>query len=91
MKLKIPNHVRKTNIGDPLVLPPGITSSRFQEFITCSHAIVGAENVLVIEAEGQLVDGSYEKPNKTHDMHAFVERTYFVCSATISPRNVPEV
>jgi FAD/FMN-containing dehydrogenase len=91
MKLKTPNGVALRNDGDPLVLPPGTTSARFQEFISRSHAIVGAANVLIIEFENQLVDGSYGEPNKTHDMHGIIEGTYFVCSATISPRNVPEV
>lgn len=91
MKLKTPNGAAHTQKGDPLVLPPRIGSARFQEFITQSFAIVGREDVLIIEAEDQLVDGCYREPNKTHDMHVLVERTYFVCSATISPHNVPEM
>lgn len=91
MKLKVPNGAVLRTQGDPLVLPPGTSSVRFREFITRSHAIVDEANVFVVEAEDQLIDGSYREPNKTHDMHAIVERTYFICSATISPRNVPEV
>lgn len=91
MKLKVPNSEVLRAPGDPLVLPPGTSSARFREFISRSRAIVDEANVFVVEAEDQLIDGSYRQPNKTHDMHAIVERTYFVCSATIAPRNVPEV
>lgn len=45
----------------------------------------------VIEREDQLVDGSYREPNKTHDMHHILDKTHFVCSATICTRDVPEV
>jgi hypothetical protein len=89
--LKRPNGGFQQSHGDPLVLPPGKSSAHFQQFIKRTQAICGAENVFLIERADQLVDGTYKQPNKTHDMHAILERTYFVCSATISPRNVPEV
>lgn len=92
MDLKTPNGAAHAkNKGDPIVLPPGIDSARFQEFITRTRAIVGGEDVLVIESEDQLVDGTYKEPNNTHDMHHLVERTYFVCSATVYPHDVPQV
>ncbi|KAM5343913.1 hypothetical protein ACJ41O_012450 [Fusarium nematophilum] len=77
--------------GDPLVLPPNTSSAHFQSFIKRASEICGSDNVFVIETEAHLVDGTYKEPNKTHDMHAILDRTYFVSSATISPRNVPEV
>lgn len=45
----------------------------------------------MIEAEDDLVDGTYKQPNKTHDMHHLIDKTALVCSATIAPREVPEV
>jgi FAD binding domain len=89
--LKMPNGGSQQSHGDPMVLPPSITSAHFQQFIKRAQVVCGAENVFLIERADQLVDGTYKQPNKTHDMHAILERTYFVCSATISPRNVPEV
>ncbi|KAJ5994679.1 D-lactate dehydrogenase, partial [Penicillium waksmanii] len=77
--------------GEPFVLPPGVTPAKFAEFLQRCRAICSPDNVIVVEAEDQLVDGSYMEPNKTHDMHHIVDKNYFVCSATISPRAVPEV
>ncbi|KAF3392101.1 Vanillyl-alcohol oxidase [Talaromyces pinophilus] len=76
---------------EPFILPPGVPSAQFSRFLKRCREICGVENVKVVEAEEQLVDGSYYEPNKTHDMHHIVDRNYFVCSATISPRAVPEV
>ncbi|EEA25433.1 D-lactate dehydrogenase, putative [Talaromyces marneffei ATCC 18224] len=76
---------------EPFILPPNVTSAQFSKFLKRCREICGVENVQVVEAEEQLVDGSYYEPNKTHDMHHIVDRNYFVCSATISPRAVPEV
>ncbi|PSS27642.1 hypothetical protein M430DRAFT_91627 [Amorphotheca resinae ATCC 22711] len=90
-KLKEPNGVTSRSSGDPLVLPPGTSSEQFADFISRAKAICGAENVFIVETSDQLIDGTYKEPNKTHDMHAVLDRSYFVCSATISPRNVPEV
>lgn len=89
--LKRPNGTYQQSQGDPLVLPPGVTSSQFSQFIKRAEKVCGGENIYLIEREDQLVDGSYKEPNKTHDMHAILDRSYFVCSATISPRKVPEV
>lgn len=77
--------------GEPFVLPPGVTPTHFAEFLQRCRAICGHNNVTVVEAESQLVDGTYYEPNKTHDMHHIVDKNYFVCSATIAPRGVPDV
>lgn len=91
-KLKVPNdRLRQKQAGDPLVLPPGVTSAKFAEFLQRCRALCGADNVTLIEREDQLVDGTYLEPNKTHDMHHILDKAHFICSATISPRNVPEV
>lgn len=91
--LKVPNVASSEPRakGEPLVLPPGITSAQFAQFIVRTKAIVGAQNVTIVEHARELIDGDYYKPNKTHDMYPVVEREYFVCSATVCPRNVPEV
>jgi len=91
-KLKVPNSpVTHRNPGDPHVLPPNTTSAQFAEFIRRVTSVVGSENIFILENEQQLKDGTYKEPNKTHDMHAVLDRDYFVCSACVSPRNVPDV
>lgn len=91
-KLKVPSdRLGLKRTGDPLVLPPGISSSRFAEFLERCRFICGGGNVTVIERDEQLVDGTYLEPNKTHDMEHILDKTHFICSATISPREVPEV
>lgn len=77
--------------GDPMILPPGISSSQFIDFITRATSIVGPKNVEVILPDNTLNDGSYENPCHGHDMHAILDRDYFVTSAVVSPRSVPEV
>jgi hypothetical protein len=91
-KLKVPNSpVTHRNAGDPHVLPPNTTSAQFAEFIRRATSIVGSDNILIVETKQQLKDGTYKEPNKTHDMHAVLDRDYFVCSANVSPRSVPDV
>ncbi|KAF1978120.1 putative D-lactate dehydrogenase [Bimuria novae-zelandiae CBS 107.79] len=88
---KRPHRASQREKGDPLVLPPGTTSAQFKDFIKRAQNICGADNVFVVETEDQLVDGTYKEPNKTHDMHHLYDRSHFVCSATIAPRDVPGV
>jgi hypothetical protein len=92
--LKVPNNTSAAATkapGDPLVLPPNTSSEHFRNFIERAREITGSENVFVVEREDQLVDGNYMEPNKTHDMHHLFDRSYFASSATVAPRNVPEV
>lgn len=89
--LKVPSARSNPAPGEPLVLPPGIDGPTFTKFLERVRSICGNENVTVVEAKEQLVDGSYMAPNKTHDMHHIIDQDYFVCSATIAPRNVPQV
>ncbi|KAK0111522.1 hypothetical protein ONS95_001876 [Cadophora gregata] len=77
--------------GDPMILPPGISSSQFHYFIARATSVVGPKNVEVILPDNSLNDGSYENPCHGHDMHAIFDRDYFVASAVVSPRSVPEV
>lgn len=92
INVKVPTkRLEQKAVGDPLILPPGVSSSEFAHFLERCRALCGDDNVSVIEREEQLVDGSYHEPNKTHDMHHILDKTHFICSATVSPRNVPEV
>lgn len=74
-----------------MILPPGISSAQFQDFINKAKEIVGEKNVNIIVPENELIDGDYMHPCHGHDMHAILERDYFVASAIVSPRSVPEV
>jgi hypothetical protein len=92
---KVPNppHDPKEtrNPNDPLSLPPGFSSEKYHEFVAAAEKVVGKENTLVITAAAQLTHEHYTDPSKVHDMHNIVEKTYFVASAVLSPRDVPEV
>lgn len=88
---KVPSARGQAKAGEPLVLPPGIDSATFARFLEKTRQICGEENVTVVEKQEDLVDGTYKEPNKTHDMHHILDQEYFVCSATVAPRNVPQV
>jgi FAD/FMN-containing dehydrogenase len=75
----------------PRQLPLNVTEDEYQQFAAKAAEICGPENVKIISASEELIDGDYMHPCKAHDMHALYERDQFVASAIISPRNVPEV
>lgn len=77
--------------GDPLVLPPGSSSEIFKQFSTRAAAIVGEGNFTVVTTSDELAQESYLEPSKAHDMYHIVEKEYFVASAVIAPRTVPDV
>ena len=85
-----PSQKSRTKDG-PKVLPPGRTLENVQAFIDKARQLCGNKNTELIEVDYHLIDGDYMHPCKGHDMHAIVDREYFVASATISPRDVPEV
>jgi hypothetical protein len=90
--LKIPNNKSNTRIsGDPLTLPPGISSEQFHHFISRTQAICGKENVTIISDLEQLSNEHYIDPSKSHDMHNIVDKEYFVASAVVCPKGVPDV
>jgi len=77
--------------GGPLTLPPGFTSEVYDEFVAAARQIVGEQNVTVITDAAQLSLEHYTDPSKVHDMHNVVEKTYFVASAVLCPRDVKDV
>ena len=79
------------NPGSPLTLPPGFTPEKYAEFISAVQLIVGKENVDLITDAAQLIHEHYTDPSKAHDMHNVVEKTYFVASAVLCPRDVKDV
>jgi hypothetical protein len=93
--IKVPNRSKSdsqaTFPGDPMILPPGISSSDFNVFISRCIEALGYENVQVVEAKDELRDGTYQEPCHGHDMHAVLEKDYFVCSAVVYPKGVDEV
>lgn len=54
--LKRPNGTYQQFRGDPLILPPGVTSAHFRRFLKRAETICGAENIHLIERADQLVD-----------------------------------
>lgn len=75
----------------PLVLPPKLTNSDFNEFILEVIELVGKENVEIITSKDQIQDGTYMKPKHTHDPHHVLEQDFFLASAIVAPRNVADV
>ena len=77
--------------GAPLTLPPGFSEEKYDDFIATARQIVEEQNVTVITDAAQLVHEHYTDPSKVHDMHNVVEKTYFVASAVLCPRDVKDV
>ncbi|KAK5009516.1 hypothetical protein LTR28_000641 [Elasticomyces elasticus] len=83
--------ISHVQLSEPMKLPPGTSLHTFQTFIDRVIQCCGAENVSIISKCDKLVDGHYMNPCKGHDMHAIYDRDYFLASAVICPRDVPEV
>jgi len=88
--LKRPNGAPQLD-GDPLRLPPGTSSSSFKQFSLRATEICGETNVTIINKLEQLSEDSYLQPGKAHDMFYILGKDYFVASAVVAPRNVPDV
>lgn len=76
---------------NPLVLPPGTSSTTFQEFIVEVKEISGSENVTIVSSSEQCNKQDYLDQSKVHDMFHLTGPEYFISSALITPRNVAEV
>lgn len=76
---------------DPIRLPPGISSETFKEFCIKAVSICEEDNVVVIAKTEELEHESYLDPSKVHDMYHVLEDDYFISSAVITPRGVPDV
>ena len=84
----------ETHLGMLAILlrsPPGTSSEKFKEYTKCAAKIVGKENVVVITDPSELSKDSYLEPSKGHDMYHVLEKEYFVSSAVIMPRDVPDI
>ncbi|KAJ9602702.1 hypothetical protein H2200_012896 [Cladophialophora chaetospira] len=86
-----PNGEKPSVAGDPIILPPGIDSPTFKKFTQQLADIVGRDNVTVISKDEELYQESYLDPSKAHDMFHILEKQYFVSSAVVAPRDVPDV
>lgn len=85
-----PNGEAPRDADQPLVLPPGVSAQIFREFTFRLAGIVGEENVTVISKDEELSNESYLEPSKAHDMFHVLEKQYFIASAVVAPRNVPD-
>ena len=86
-----PNGDSPRNAGDPLHLPPRTSSVKFKQFTKRVAEICGEENITIITDASELTRDTYQVPSKVHDMFHILEKDYFVASATVAPRNVPDV
>ncbi|KIY01585.1 uncharacterized protein Z520_03137 [Fonsecaea multimorphosa CBS 102226] len=89
--LRQPNADSPITSGDPIVLPPGISSQTFKSFTQRLVDIVGQENVTIVSKATDLSQESYLDPSKAHDMFHILDAQYFVSSAVVAPRDVPDV
>lgn len=86
-----PNGDSPRQAGDPIVLPPGLSSETFKDFTSRLAEIVGEKNVTIIDKAEELSQESYLEPSKAHDMYHVLNKEYFVASAVVAPRTVPDV
>lgn len=86
-----PNGDAPRNADDPLVLPPGTTSQTFKNFTLRLGEAVGEGNVTVITNSDELHHEDYMTPSKAHDMYHVLDKEYFLASAVVAPRSVPDV
>ncbi|KAI4716268.1 FAD-linked oxidase-like protein [Aureobasidium sp. EXF-10727] len=75
----------------PLTLPPNTSLEKFNNFMQRIADIVGVENATVISSDDELKHESYLDPSKAYDMYHVTPKEYFVSSAVVAPRNVPDV
>ncbi|KAK4498042.1 hypothetical protein PRZ48_010698 [Zasmidium cellare] len=75
----------------PLTLPPNCSLEKFQDYIRRIEEIVGRENATVTSSDDELQKDNYLDPSKAHDMFFVTDKTFFVSSAVVAPRNVTEV
>ncbi|KAJ5382474.1 hypothetical protein N7517_000385, partial [Penicillium concentricum] len=75
----------------PLALPPNTSLETFTRFLDEVSKTVGEENIRVVQKLEELQDGSYLEQPRTHDPHHIVDQDYFVASAVICPRSVPDL
>ncbi|KAK4890867.1 hypothetical protein LTR27_010440 [Elasticomyces elasticus] len=75
----------------PLTLPPDTSLERFQDFMHRIGRIVGPDNATVIASDAELQHEDYLDPSKAHDMYYVTNKEYFVSSAVVAPRSIPEV
>ena len=86
-----PNGVAPRAANEPLMLPPGTSAEKFKQFTLRAAEICEQDNVTVITKSEELHHEDYLSPSKAHDMYHVLDKEYFVCSAVISPRGVPDV
>lgn len=82
-----PNDSPPISLGDPLALPPGISSEKFKEYIGRAAEIVGEESVTIITKLEELKKKIYAnlpKPMTCFMFHVF-NKSYFVASAVVAP------
>jgi len=75
----------------PFALPPNTSQETFARFLAEVSQVVGDENITVVEKVEELRDGSYLDQPRTHDPHHIVDQDYFMASAVVCPRSVPDI
>lgn len=67
-----------------------MTIPQFQTFAHAAADAIGAETVTIINNASELSHYDYPKPSKASDILYLLDGDYFICSAILAPRNVPD-
>lgn len=74
----------------PIALPPNTDAATFNEYVKRAAAIVGDENVTIVNDVAEAHKYDYFKPSKAADMFNMCDDTHFLCSAVVAPRGVED-
>nr|OQO16541.1 hypothetical protein B0A51_14505 [Rachicladosporium sp. CCFEE 5018] len=88
---RAPEGTPASDPGRPLTLPPRTSLEKFKDFMLRVNDVVGSENATVISSDAELQHEDYLDPSKAYDMYHVTPKEFFVSSAVVAPRNVPEV
>jgi FAD/FMN-containing dehydrogenase len=77
--------------GEPFILPPKTDLPKFRAFLARVESIVDEANVQIIDSEDDISKEKYMDPSKAHDMFHILEKTHFISSAVVAPKNVADV
>ncbi|KAB8073642.1 hypothetical protein BDV29DRAFT_191603 [Aspergillus leporis] len=81
----------QTASGEPFILPPKTDLPKFRAFLARVESIVDEANVQIIDSEDDISKEKYMDPSKAHDMFHILEKTHFISSAVVAPKNVADV
>ncbi|KAB8261992.1 hypothetical protein BDV32DRAFT_147987 [Aspergillus pseudonomiae] len=77
--------------GEPIALPPNTNLTKFRAFISRVTSVVDETNVQIILSDDDIAQEEYTDPSRAHDMFHILDKTHFISSAVVAPKNVADV